>query len=42
MSSYKIPEKLNQLETSCASKDCLDTAIATNMIAVGMMLIALG
>lgn len=42
MSSYKIPEKLNQLETTCASKDCLDTAIATNMIAVGMDVDRLG
>ena len=31
MSSYKIPEKLNQLETTCDSKECLDTAIATNI-----------
>ena len=42
MSSYKIPEKLNQLETTCKSKDCLDTAIATNMIAVGMDVDRLG
>lgn len=42
MSSYKIPEKLNQLETTCDSKDCLDTAIATNMIAVGMDVDRLG
>ena len=42
MSSYKIPEKLNQLETTCASRDCLDTAIATNMIAVGMDVDRLG
>ena len=42
MSSYKIPEKLNQLEKTCASKDCLDTAIATNMIAVGMDVDRLG
>ena len=42
MASYKIPEKLNQLETTCASKDCLDTAIATNMIAVGMDVDRLG
>src|SRR5699024_5698500 len=42
MSSYKITEKLNQLETTCDSKDCLDTAIATNMIAVGMDVDRLG
>ena len=42
MSSYKIPEKLNQLEITCDSKDCLDTAIATNMIAVGMDVDRLG
>lgn len=42
MSSYKIPEKLNQLETPFTSKDCLDTAIATNMIAVGMDVDRLG
>lgn len=42
MSSYKIPEKLNQLEITCASKECLDTAIATNMIAVGMDVDRLG
>ncbi len=42
MSSYKIPEKLNQLETPFTSKECLDTAIATNMIAVGMDVDRLG
>lgn len=42
MSSYKIPEKLNQLETTCKSNGCLDTAIATNMIAVGMDVDRLG
>lgn len=42
MSSYKIPEKLNQLEITCDSKECLDTAIATNMIAVGMDVDRLG
>lgn len=42
MSSYEIPNKLKQLETKCGSKDCLDTAIATNMIAVGMDVDRLG
>ncbi len=42
MSSYQIPEKLKQLETSFESKDCLDTAVATNMIAVGMDVDRLG
>jgi hypothetical protein len=42
MSSYKIPEKLNQLETTYESRDCLDTAVATNMIAVGMDIDRLG
>mgnify|MGYP000857850034 CR=1 FL=1 len=42
MSSYMIPEKLNQLEAAYGSKDCLDTAIATNMIAVGMDVDRLG
>lgn len=42
MSSYEIPHKLRQLETACTSKDCLDTAIATNMIAVGMDVDRLG
>lgn len=42
MSSFEIPIKLNQLEVKCDSKDCLDTAIATNMIAVGMDVDRLG
>ena len=42
MSSYKIPEQLKKLETTCEDKDCLDTAIATNMIAVGMDVDRLG
>lgn len=42
MASYKIPEKLNQLEINFHTKDCLDTAIATNMIAVGMDVDRLG
>lgn len=32
MSSYKIPEKLNQLETTYTSKDCLDTAMGDDGI----------
>lgn len=42
MSSYKIPEQLKKLETTFEDKDCLDTAIATNMIAVGMDVDRLG
>lgn len=42
MSSYDIPKKLSQLEVPFTSKDCLDTAIATNMIAVGMDVDRLG
>lgn len=42
MNSYEIPNKLKQLETGFTSKDCLDTAVATNMIAVGMDVDRLG
>lgn len=42
MSSYEIPNKLKQLETTYDSRDCLDTAVATNMIAVGMDVDRLG
>ncbi len=42
MSSYEIPNKLKELETPYISKDCLDTAVATNMIAVGMDVDRLG
>lgn len=42
MSSYKIPEQLKRLETRFEDKECLDTAIATNMIAVGMDVDRLG
>lgn len=42
MSSYEIPNKLRQLEATYESRDCLDTAVATNMIAVGMDVDRLG
>lgn len=42
MKSWQIPEKLSQLETPYTSRDCLDTAVATNMIAVGMDVDRLG
>lgn len=42
MPSWQIPEKLTQLEAPYTSRDCLDTAVATNMIAVGMDVDRLG
>ena len=42
MSSYQIPEQLKKLETPYTESNCLDTAIATNMIAVGMDVDRLG
>lgn len=42
ISSYELPKKLKQLEIPYTSKDCLDTAIATNMIAVGLDIDRLG
>lgn len=42
MTSFEIPKKLKQLETPFAEKNCLDTAVATNMIAVGMDVDRLG
>lgn len=42
MPSWQIPEKLSQLEVPYTSRDCLDTAVATNMIAVGMDVDRLG
>lgn len=42
MSSSQIPGQLKKLETPYTERDCLDTAIATNMIAVGMDVDRLG
>lgn len=42
MSSRQIPDQLKKLETPCSEKGCLDLAIATNMIAVGMDVDRLG
>lgn len=42
MSSRKIPEELSRLEVPFTSRNCLDTAVATNMIAVGMDVDRLG
>ncbi len=42
MSSYQIPEQLEKLEIPFVERNCLDTAIATNMIAVGMDVDRLG
>ena len=42
MSSFEIPNKLSQLEINFDSKECIDTAVATNMIAVGMDVDRLG
>lgn len=42
MSSWQIPEELSRLEVPFTSRNCLDTAVATNMIAVGMDVDRLG
>ena len=42
MSSYEIPKRLKELEKTYTEKGCLDTAVATNMIAVGMDVDRLG
>ena len=41
-SSWQIPEELSRLEVPFTSRNCLDTAVATNMIAVGMDVDRLG
>lgn len=42
MTSFEIPKKLKQLETPHEENNCLDTVVATNMIAVGMDVDRLG
>ena len=42
MNSFEIPNNLKKLEAGFGSKECLDTAVATNMIAVGMDVDRLG
>ena len=42
ISSRDIAKKLQKLETPYGSKECIDTAVATNMIAVGMDVDRLG
>lgn len=42
INSRDIAKKLQKLETPFGNKDCIDTAVATNMIAVGMDVDRLG